>query len=68
MMSNKMMRLPMFPAFYAADRIKYCMKTVIFRLHSIRKVGDTVHNNTRHASADLGLHAQPGGLLFMGAW
>ena len=67
-MIEKIMRFTMFPAFYTSARIKYCIKNVIFRLHGVPNLGDSLSNNTRHASADLGLHAQPGGLLFMGAW
>jgi hypothetical protein len=48
------------------DRLKYCMKNVIFRLHGIVVMGNSVCNNTRYASADFGYHAHPGGLLFGG--
>jgi hypothetical protein len=44
------------------------LENAIFRLHGIVVLGNSVGNNTRHASVDLGFHAQPGGLLFMGAW
>jgi hypothetical protein len=50
------------------NQMKYWVKNVIFRLHSIVDLGDVVCNNTRHASVNFGSHAHPGGLLFRGAW
>lgn len=67
-MGRKMMQFSLFSESYAATRIEYGVKKVNFSLHRITGLSDNLCNNTRHASVDLGYHAQPGGLLFMGVW
>jgi len=67
-MCNKMMRFTPATESNVAARIEYCVKSVFFRLHRIKSLGDSLFNNTRHASVDFGYHAHPGGLLFMGVW
>jgi hypothetical protein len=65
---SEVKRFTVFTVSYGAVRIKHCVKDVIFRLHRIADLGDSVGNNTRYASDDFGYHAHPGGLLFWGAW